>query len=126
MGLDNGVVVKAKIEIPNDNNWWNDNNTNETDIAYWRKFWGFRNEVVKHFCQEEECADIPINNDNVDELITILEKYLDRNYYEENGDSIWEYHEYLIYNIRILENLKVLSKYLKENPDTKCYFYDSY
>lgn len=68
-------------------------------MAYWRKFWGFRNEVVEAFKQESECANIPINNENIDELITILEKYLDRDYFDENANSIWLYHEYLIHNI---------------------------
>lgn len=126
MGLDNGVIVKAKIEIPHNNAWWCISNEDKTEVAYWRKFWGFRNEIVETFGQESECADIPINDENIDKLITILEKYLDRDYFDDNANSIWEYHEYLIYNIRMLENLKVLSKYLKENPDTKCYFYDSY
>lgn len=88
MGLDNGVIVKAKIESPHNNAWWWSSNGDKTEVAYWRKFWGFRNEVVKTFGQESECANIPINNKNIDKLITILEKYLDRDYFDENAFSI--------------------------------------
>lgn len=85
-----------------------------------------RDEITKHFEQESDCDDIYLNSSDIEDFIDILECYLDRDYYKENANSVWEYEEYLVHNIYALENLKVLKKYLEEFPNTKCYFYDSY
>jgi hypothetical protein len=126
MGLDNGVVLKTKLKhnIPNFFDWRN--NHEELDVCYWRKFWGFRNEVVREFGQKEPCEDIPLDDIGVGKLRCILEQYLDREYYESEGDSIWDYEDYLSHNIECIENLKRLQKFLEEHPGEECYFYDSY
>lgn len=125
MGLDNGVILEARIDIPHPQWDWMSKDP-ETEICYWRKFWGFRNEIVTTFGQEDECADIYLDKNGLLTFIEILETYLDRDYYINFGESIWTYEEYLVHNIECLENLKVVVKYLEENPDVKCYFYDSY
>ena len=126
MGLDNGVVLKTKIkhDIPSYFDWRN--NPDECDVCYWRKFWGFRDEVVLEFGQKEPCEDIPLDAERVGRLRCILEQYLDRSYYEDNGDSVWDYEEYLLHNISCLKNLEILQDFLEEHPDEECYFYDSY
>jgi len=127
MGLDNGINIKCRdIDLPyfKDYKWLADNG--ESEVCYWRKFWGFRNDVVNHFGQEEECADIELDADKITELIEILEKYLERKFYNNYGDSIWDYEDYLIHNIQCLKNLKCVREYLKIHPDVRCYFYDSY
>lgn len=127
MGLDNGVIIKCRdVQLPyfKDYEWLA--GAGEAEVCYWRKFWGFRNEIVTHFGQKEECDDIYLDYDNIDEFIEILEQFLDRQYYYDFGGSIWEYEQYLIHNIECLENLKVVKEYLKDHPDVKCYFYDSY
>ena len=88
MGLDNGVVLKTKIkhDIPPYFNWRN--NPDECDVCCWRKFWGFRNEVVSEFNQSEECADIYLNANDVGKIRCILEQYLDRDYYDNNANSV--------------------------------------
>lgn len=126
MGLDNGVVLKTKIkhDIPPYFDWRD--NPDECDVCYWRKFWGFRDEVVLEFGQKEPCEDIPLDAERVGRLRCILEQYLDRSYYEDNGDSIWDYEEYLLHNISCLKNLEILQDFLEEHPNEECYFYDSY
>ena len=61
MGLDNGLMIKGKnhkhLNLPHKtNDFW----TTDTEICYWRKFWGFRNEVVTEFHQKEEVGTIGI------------------------------------------------------------------
>lgn len=126
MGLDNGVVLRTRIEhdISPYFDWRDD--PDECDVCYWRKFWGFRNKVVTEFGQKEDCSDIPLDAEGVGKLRCILEEFLDRDYYEDEGDSVWEYEEYLIHNINCLKNLEILQNFLEEHPNEECYFYDSY
>lgn len=127
MGLDNGVVLRTNLEVNYPYKEWDwRTDKQEYDICYWRKFWGFRNAVVTEFHQTEECADIPLNAEKVGKLRCILEEFLDREFYEDNADSIWDYEEYLIHNIECCENLAWLQNFLEEHPDEKCCFYDSY
>ena len=127
MGLDNGVVLRTNLEVDYPFKEWDwRTDKQEYDICYWRKFWGFRNAVVTEFHQTEECADIPLNAEKVGKLRCILEEFLDREFYEDNADSIWDYEEHLIHNIECCENLAWLQNFLEEHPDEKCCFYDSY
>lgn len=127
MGLDNGVVLRTNLEVDYPFKEWDwRTDKQEYDVCYWRKFWGFRNAVVTEFHQTEECADIPLNAEKVGKLRCILEEFLDREFYEDNADSIWDYEEYLIHNIECCENLAWLQNFLEEHPDEKCCFYDSY
>lgn len=127
MGLDNGVILKTNLEANYPYKEWNWGvDKQEYDICYWRKFWGFRNVVVDEFCQKSTCADIQLDAEKVGKLRCILEEFLDREFYEDNGNSIWDYEEYLIHNIQCCENLAWLQNFLEEHPNEECYFYDSY
>lgn len=125
MGLDNGIIIKCRdIDLPyfKDYKWLADNG--ESEVCYWRKFWGFRDEVVDMFDCDAE--DLRLDPSSIDIIIEILEKFLERDYYDNYGDSIWEYDEYFFHNIQCLRNLKCAKQYLIDHPDVKCYFYDSY
>lgn len=126
MGLDNGIVLVSKgydFDPPHPRGSYFEG---EVEVCYWRKFWGFRNEVIEFFNQEKECEDIPLDWEDVYEIILILERFLDRDYFNTYGQSIWYYEDYLVHMINDLENLRYLANYLKENPKIECYFYDSY
>lgn len=125
MGLDNGIIIKTlDIDLPHlkKYEWLADKG--ETEVCYWRKFWGFRDEVVNEF----NCGagDLILDPPKIDIIIEILENFLERDYYDDYGDSIWEYDEYLLHNIKCLQNLKYVKQYLINHPDVECYFYDSY
>ena len=89
MGLDNGIMIRGKhhpeLKLPHPPWEWG---SNDVEICYWRKFWGFRNEMVVHFNQKEDCENIPLTTNDLLEVIEILETYLDRDYYDTNADSI--------------------------------------
>ena len=84
------------------------------------------NEKIRRRRECISCGKRFTTYEKVETIIEILERFLDRDYYNEEGQSIWSYEEYLVHNIECLINLKVLRDYLKEHPDTECYFYDSY
>ena len=53
-------------------------------------------------------------------------KYLDKEYYEDNADSIWEYPEYKDNIQQSIINLMWLKMYMESHPEVTAYFYDSY
>ena len=53
-------------------------------------------------------------------------KYLDKEYYENNADSIWEYNEYKDNIQQSIINLMWLKMYMESHPEVIAYFYDSY
>lgn len=82
--------------------------------------------MVTEFHQKGECADIELSIDDLPKVIELLEQFLDRDCFENNADSPWEYEEYLVYIIRDIENINALMLYMKTHPGVTCYFYDSY
>ena len=135
MGLDNGIVIKVAPEkipqlirtyVPKLAYYQND----EYELCYWRKCWGIRNDILDilyhHTDDIDSTYEFKIVYTDVQKIIDVLVNYLDRKYWDDNADSIWDYEEMripLVYNIFILGWLK---DYLKENPETEVYFYDSY
>lgn len=127
MGLDNGIILYCsdedylKFPYPDER----DLGENYKHIAYWRKCWNIRNDIVQtlHF---EDREGGPIELEDISRLIEIIKPYLNELYWNENDDSIWEYDEMFDKTYEILVNLEYLKKYLKENPCVKCEFYDSY
>ena len=132
MGLDNGIEVKsrqrtitremlpAEIKYPN--------NYNDTEILYWRKNWGLRNRVVDTFPNDDEhdwcyIIDTPAQ---VFEFIKIIVQFMNKETWEEDGDSIWEYEEILPILRRDIMNLAIIAAFMENNPDVYLEFYDSY
>lgn len=130
MGLDNGIEVKshhreitrevlpAEIKYPFD--------FNETEILYWRKNWGLRNVVVNTFPKENDWQYIINTPTQVFELIRIIVSFMNKETWEEEGDSIWEYDEILPILRRDIINLAIIAAFMENNPDIYLEFYDSY
>lgn len=132
MGLDNGIEVKSHqrvitrdmlpVEIKYPNNY------NDTEILYWRKNWGLRNIVVDTFPNEDGSdwqyiIDTPAQ---VFEFIKIIVQFMNKETWEEDGDSIWEYEEILPILRRDIMNLAIIAAFMENNPDVYLEFYDSY
>lgn len=131
MGLDNGFVVKnvnranipAWVKVPFDF----DMEGGGFDVAYFRKYWGLRGEILgKLHCMEENDSRTPVESEDILSIVKILMKYLDEKYYEENADSIWEYNEAYGNIQQSILNLMWLKMYMDTHQDIECYFYDSY
>ena len=135
MGLDNGIFVRSnrrtitrdilpeELEYP-----FNRDYCQEVEILYWRKNWGLRNIVVNTFPNEDEnnyryLIETP---QQVFELIKIIVSFMNKEKWEEDGDSIWDYNEILPILQQNVINLAIIAAFMKNNPDVYLEFYDSY
>ena len=128
MGLDNGFICKniKRDEIPSYVRLPWDCRDEDIEIAYFRKCWGIRGEIIRLLHVKDDEYKIPVEKEDIIPIVKILMKYLDREYYDENADSIWEYDEYKENIQHSIINLMWLRVYMETNPDVTCYFYDSY
>lgn len=134
MGLDNGVIVKSRRRaitremLPEGLVYpWDEklDGPDTVEILYWRKNWGLRNIVVHTFPAED--YDYLIETpQQVFELIRIIVSFMNKETWEEDGDSIWDYDEILPILQRDVINLAIIASFMKNNPDVYLVFYDSY
>lgn len=129
MGLDNGLICKninhndipTWVKLP-----W-DLKHEDIELAYFRKCWGIRGEILaKLHCMKENDSYSTVDAEDILPIVKILMRYLDKEYYDENADSIWEYDEYRDNIQQSIINLMWLKMYMEAHPDVTCYFYDSY
>ena len=61
------------------------------EILYWRKNWGLRNAVVDNFSavDENNCYYSIDTPQQVFKLIRIIVSFMDKEKWEEDGESIW-------------------------------------
>lgn len=135
MGLDNSIAVRSnrrkitremlpkEIIYPFDEDY-----DDEVEILYWRKNYGLRNEVVHKLptYKDSDWEYIIETPSQVFDLIKIIISFMDRDKWEEDGDSIWEYDEMLPTLQRDIINLAIIAAFMKNNPDIYLIFYDSY
>lgn len=77
-------------------------------VCYWRKFWGFRDEVVEEVLKNRDSEVLLTLEDLVDILVT-LEKYTEAGYYEgKDANWIWSWREYLSHLVKTIANLRLL------------------
>lgn len=60
------------------------------------------------------------------ELIKIIVSFMDKNKWEDEGDSRWEYNEILPILQQNIINLAIIASFMRNNPDVYLVFYDSY
>ena len=136
MGLDNGIVLKAKTSrgieylVENHNFYFYDN---DNEIGYWRKCWNIRREILNAFYDKDYDGDGGyIYLTSVKDLVNMAEtlKYF---LYEENWEreeSIWEWHIMLPSVANAIKKLRCLIEDIENEDisidDLDIYFYDSY
>lgn len=77
-------------------------------VCYWRKFWGFRDEVVEEVLKNRDSEVLLTLEDLIDILVT-LEKYTEVGYYEgKDANWIWSWREYLSHLVKTIANLRLL------------------
>lgn len=138
MGLDNGVVVRSSKRpvtrdmLPNELVYPFEKEyiAGEVEIIYWRKNWNLRNAVLNSNAvlptkanKYEFSIDTPAQ---VFEFINIIVSFMNKETWEENGDSIRDYDEILPILQRDVMNLAIIASFMKNNPDVYLVFYDSY
>lgn len=119
MGLDNGIMIKAKKDFT-----WKSKLGNASiygyqflkeetlEVCYWRKCWGIRNDIIyKLHMSSNECNSETLEPEEIRVIIRVLESYTDKEYWGQNADSIWEYSEIIetlwsqIYTLVYVESL---------------------
>lgn len=133
MGLDNGIEVRRKSNLPNcvlcfDDEWTRKNNY-DLEVAYWRKCWNVRYVIFDVLRRgDENDSVIDITREELIETINRLES--DINYFDflEGGSysCIWDWNTLRRIQKRNIKNLKKLAKMMKRHPEIEVYFYDSY
>lgn len=136
MGLDNGIIVRSthrkltRAMLPEELVYpWDEKFDQEgIEILYWRKNWGLRDIVVNTFPAEDDnsCYYLIETSQQVLELIRIITSFMDKEKWEEDGDSIWDYDEILPILQQNIINLAIIAAFMKNNPDVYLVFYDSY
>lgn len=131
MGLDNGLICK-NIKREDAPAWvkptlgWEEN-CSGCELVYFRKHWGIRGEILdKLHCMEDNDSETPVDAEDILPIVKILMKYLDREYYDDNARSIWEYDEAYDNIHASIINLIWLKMHMETHPEVECYFYDSY
>lgn len=129
MGLDNGLVCRniKRNDIPYWVNLPFDWQDEDIDLLYFRKCWGIRGEILaKLHCIKDNDSRTPVESEDILPIVKILMQYLDKEYYDDNADSIWEYEEAYDNIQKSIINLIWLKTYMEEHKDVTAYFYDSY
>lgn len=133
MGLDNGIEIRRKGNLPNcvlcfDEEWTRKNNY-DLEVAYWRKCWNVRYVIFDVLRRgDDNDSVIDITREELVEIIHRLES--DINYFDflEGGSysCIWDWNTLRRIQKRNIKNLKKLAKMMKRHPEIEVYFYDSY
>lgn len=131
MGLDNGIYVrsnKRKITrdmLPNIISY-PFQIADDLEIAYFRKYWGMRNEIVGSFDHDTYNTIYLETPQQVKKLIGIIASWLNEQKWNEEAASIWEYDDAVDNLLRSIINLSAMYTFMEQNPDVYLEFYDSY
>ena len=97
------------------------------EINYHRKDWGLRNAIIDYFGGENRICEYEIETSSqVFDIIRITVSFMDKEKWENEGESIWDYDEVLPRLQQDIINLAIMAAFMKNNPDVYLVFYDSY
>lgn len=132
MGLDNGIEIRRKDNLPNcvlcfDNDEWRKQRGYDLEVAYWRKCWNVRHIIFSVIDDREDDCVYNVTREGLVEIIHRLEDdlhYFD--FLEGERDCIWEWNDFRRIQKRNMKNLKKLVHMMKRHPEIEVIFYDSY
>jgi len=97
------------------------------ELAYWRKCWGIRDKILDALEYDNEGnGTYRITYSELKTVIEVLKKFLDKEYWDENADSIWDYDEFYDNQKKNIKQLKWAYTYMRWHPEAELFFYDSY
>jgi hypothetical protein len=135
MGLDNGIILKAaegktiaKPPVICKDFWACDSlkSSNKIDIAYWRKCWGIRGEILEICSNAAEDGRYYLTVEQLYQVREVIRRFLHRKYYEENEHGYWDWKDIKRHLIRQYFSISWAIRYMRRNSGVECYFYDSY
>lgn len=131
IGLDNGFKIRgitrkdipSFVKLPFDF----DGDDGSVEIAYYRKCWGIRSMILGVLHARQDEFDFKIDYEDLNVIVSKMSRFFDKEYWENEGDSIWTYEEAFEYTLlQQTINLKWLLNYWETHPKLEVIFYDSY
>lgn len=90
-GLDNGFVCKnlTEKEIPGFVKLpWSQEGV--VEIAYWRKAWGLRDEILEVLHCDNDAYQIKVDREDIPAILKEIKEFFHESYFIDNARTIWE------------------------------------
>ena len=130
MGLDNGIYIKGykkKTFYVKDNLY---DQSNQIDLAYWRKYWGLRNDIINIIYENYygNDSEVLLSENQIKKIRNlIMEITFSKKRYLESCSGYWDYNIYsVLQGIRQMINLTWAARQVRKNPEVEVFWYDSY
>ena len=130
MGLDNGIYIKGYRKKPfyvKDDLY---DQSNQIDLAYWRKYWGLRNDIINIIYENYygNDSEVLLSENQIKKIrILIMEITFSKKRYLESCGGYWNYNIYsVLRGIRQMINLTWAARQVRKNPEVEVFWYDSY
>lgn len=130
MGLDNGIYIKGYRKKPfyvKDDLY---DQSNQIDLAYWRKYWGLRNDIINIIYENYygNDSEVLLSENQIKKIRNlIMEITFSKKRYLESCSGYWDYNIYsVLRGIRQMINLTWAARQVRNNPEVEVFWYDSY
>ena len=130
MGLDNGIYIKGYKKKPfyvKDDFY---DQSNQIDLAYWRKYWGLRNDIINIIYENYygNDSEVLLSENQIKKIRNlIMEITFSKKRYLESCGGYWDYNIYsVLRGIRQMINLTWAARQVRKNPEVEVFWYDSY
>ncbi|MDD7756748.1 MAG: hypothetical protein PUJ51_19960 [Clostridiales bacterium] len=130
MGLDNGIYIKGYRKKPfyvKDDLY---EQSNQIDLAYWRKYWGLRNDIINIIYENYygNNSEVLLSENQIKKIRNlIMEITFSKKRYLESCSGYWDYNIYsVLRGIRQMINLTWAARQVRKNPEVEVFWYDSY
>lgn len=130
MGLDNGIYIKGYKKKPfyvKDDFY---DQSNQIDLAYWRKYWGLRNDIINIIYENYygNDSEVLLSENQIKKIRNlIMEITFSKKRYLESCNGYWDYNIYsVLRGIRQMINLTWAARQVRKNPEVEVFWYDSY
>ena len=130
MGLDNGIYIKGYRKKPfyvKDDLY---DQSNQIDLAYWRKYWGLRNDIINIIYENYygNGSEVLLSENQIKKIRNlIMEITFSKKRYLESCSGYWDYNIYsVLRGIRQMINLTWAARQVRKNPEVEVFWYDSY
>lgn len=130
MGLDNGIYIKGYRKKPfyvKDDLY---DQSNQIDLAYWRKYWGLRNDIINIIYENYygNDSEVLLSENQIKKIRNlIMEITFSKKRYLESCSGYWDYNIYsVLRGIRQIINLTWAARQVRKNPKVEVIWYDSY
>lgn len=130
MGLDNGIYIKGYRRKPfyvKDDLY---EQSNQIDLAYWRKYWGLRNDIINIIYENYygNDSEVLLSENQIKKIRNlIMEITFSKKRYLESCSGYWDYNVYsVLRGIRQMINLTWAARQVRKNPEVEVFWYDSY